>query len=492
MLIVLFVSIYTTRVVISALGIEDFGVYNVVCGFVSMFSFLNASMTTGIQRFYNYETGTGDPENVTKIYRTALIIQILIAFVLFIVLETIGLWYVNTKMVLGVGNLIPANTVFQCSTISFVFVILQIPYSAAILAHECMDYYSLVSIVDIFLKLLIVLILPCIPDNRLIFYGFLQLIVSIGNFFAYYVYAKKKFKELKFSKIIDKELFKSIFSFSGWNVFNMFAWMTQGQGINMLINLFFGPVVNAARGVSGQIQAAIQGFCENLVIAFRPQLVLSYSQGNFNRTSNMMESMSKVMFIMFLLLSNPIIFNIDYILKLWLGNDIPEYTAPFVILILLSMYPRNFTMAFTQVVHATGKLKNYELASSIVILLVLPLSYLVLRLGGNVISVFWINLAICSVAFVVSLIFLHKVFPLNIKHYCRNVILPCLMLGIMSLIVPILSYLLIQTNTARFLSITVLGSVFNLVFAYLFVLNNDERNLMLTMLKNKFCKKRAF
>lgn len=483
MIVVLFVSIYTTRVVLEVLGVEDFGVYNVVCGFVTMFSFLNASMSNGIQRFYNFEVGSSG--NVTKVYCASFVIQMLLALTLFVILESIGLWYVNKEMVLAPGSLTAANVVFQCSVISLIFVVIQIPYSAAILAHEKMDYYALVSIIDVFLKLGIVLVLPYIDLNKLAVYGFMQLIVSITNFLLYYVYSKRNFNELVLNLSIDKKIFKSIYSFSGWNVLSMFAWMTQGQGINMLINLFFGPIINAARGVSGQIQSAIQGFCENLVVAFRPQLVQSYSQGDIGRTNNMMYSMSKIMFVMFFLLSTPIIFDIDYILKLWLGSNIPSYTAQFTILILLSMYPRNFVMAFAQVVHATGNLKVFQIITSAVILLVLPISYICLINGADVLAVYCVNLAICVLLFVVCMVYLKKVFPFCIRDYIKQVIFPCVSMGIVSLLIPCLSIFFLPSSFIRLTLNFTIGSMVSIIVAYFIVLNNNERDLIRKMIQKK-------
>lgn len=485
MIVVLFVSIYTTRVVLNVLGVVDFGVYNVVCGFVAMFSFFNASMSNGIQRFYNYEAGSNNSQNITKVYRTSLIIQFILALILLVLLETIGLWYVNTKMELAPGTQTAANIVFQCSVVSLIFIILQVPYSAAILAHERMGYYSVISIIDVFLKLIIVLVLPYVSFNKLSFYGFLQLLIAIFDFLLYYIYAKRNFSELKFSFETDKSLFKSIFSFSSWNILGMFAWTTQGQGLNMVINLFFGPVVNAARGVSAQIQSAIQGFCENLVIAFRPQLVQSYSQGNIVRTRNMMYSMSKIMFLLFFILSTPIIFDINYILKLWLGDSVPEYTAQFTILILLSMYPRNFALAFTQVVHATGQIKNYELISSSIVILVLPLSYLALKLGSGVVTVFLVNLVVCTLMFLICMIYLKKIFSYSIAEYLKEVIIPCLFMAIISLFVPICSSYILHGSLFRLIINFCLGGLVSLMLAYKLILNENEKELIRKMIFRK-------
>lgn len=485
MVIVLFVSIYTTRVVLSALGVEDFGIYNVVCGFVAMFSFLNTSMSNGIQRFYNYEAGFGDKMNVTKVYQTSLLIQFLLAVLLVIVLETIGVWYVNNKMVLDVERLVAANWVFQFSVASLILLVLQIPYSALILAHERMDYYAVVSIIDVFLKLAIVFVLPYISSDKLIFYGLLQLAVAIINFLLYFIYAKRHFKELYFECIFHYKLFKSIFVFSGWNVTSMFAWMTQSQGVNMVINLFFGPIVNAARGVSGQIQAAIQGFCENLVVAFRPQLVQSYAKGDIQKTKKMMYSMSKILFVMFYLLSTPVIFEIDYILHLWLGENVPNYTASFTILILLSMYPRNFSMAFAQVVHATGKLGLYQVVSSIIILLALPLSYMALDAGANVLFVFWINIGVCVLMYIVCMFVLKRLFPIDLKEYLHVVLYPCIFMGVISLIVPMIITTVMPKSILRFIIDLIVTTFVSILMSYKIILNVEERAMLKKIILKK-------
>ena len=478
MVIVLLVSIYTTRVVLSALGVNDFGIYNVVCGFVSMFSFLNTSMSNGIQRFYNYEAGTNEAKGVTNVYQTSLVIQVLLAIIVFIILESLGLWYVNNKMVLDSQRLFAANCIFQFSICSLILLILQVPYSAAILAYERMDYYAVVSVIDVFLKLGIVLVLPYISADKLITYGLLQLLLSIMNFLLYYTYAKRNFKALVEQKVFHKRLFRSIAAFSGWNVMSMFAWMTQGQGVNMVMNLFYGPVINAARGVSAQIQSAIQGFCENLVIAFRPQLVQTYAKGDINRTTKMMYSMSKILFIMFFLLSTPVIFEIDYILHIWLGDNVPDYTASFTILILLSMYPRNFAMAFAQVVHATGKLGLYQVVSSTIILLALPISYVALKNGSDANSIYWINIIICLVMFIACMFVLKRHFPFNITQYIIKVLAPCILMALISIIVP---YVVTQTMAPSLLRLVVnllACSIWSVVAAYLLVLSSDEKTLI--------------
>lgn len=478
MLFVLFVSIYTTRVVMNALGVVDYGVYNVVCGFVAMFSFLNTTLSNGIQRFYNYELGRSNG-SVSDVYCSALFLQVLLALIILIILEPLGLWYVNCKMIIPPERLYAANWIFQLSTVSLVLIVLQIPYSAAVLAYERMDYFALVSVLDAVLKLIIVLLLPHLKGDHLIIYGFLQLIVASINLLLFLVYAKVKFKALKFQLSKSFSMFKSISSFSGWNILSTFSWMTQNQGINMVMNLFFGPVINAARGVSGQIQSAIQGFCENLVIAFRPQLVQSYAQNNIERTRKMMYSMSKVMFVFFFMLSLPVIIEIKQILRIWLGDNIPDYTTSFTVLVLISMFPRNFVLAFAQVVHATGNIKSFQIATAIIVLLMLPLSYFALYLGLSPNSVYWLNILICVILLVVCLLLLKKVFPINLWDYVKRIILPCFLMAVFTPVVPLLISYQLQENIVRLIFVICASLIICAIWSLFFIFDNSERHLLM-------------
>ena len=486
MLFVLIVSIYTTRVVLSVLGVEDYGIYNVVCGFVSMFGFLNTSLSNGIQRFYNYEYAQDGEDGAKKVFQTSFFMQLCLAILVVVLVEAIGLWYINTKMVIPMERLFAANWIFHFSVLSLVFVILQIPYSAAILAHEKMDYYALVSIVDVILKLCVILVLPHLHGEKLIIYGGLQLLVSMVNFFLYYCYSKKQFCEIVFAKAsFHLGLLKSISMFSGWNVLATFAWMTQGQGVNMVINLFFGSMINAARGVSGQIQSAIQGFCENLVIAFRPQLVQTYAIGNLIRTGRMMYSMSKIMYILFFILALPVCIEINYILKLWLGGNIPKYTAEFTILVLISMLPRNFTLAFAQLIHATGKLGKFQITTALIVLLTLPTTYIALRLGCNAMAVYWINLIMCLILFVASLYVLKLSFPIDVVDYLKKVILPCIVVTLFAVPSAYLPTIFIESSFLRLIIVGLTSTSIIAVFSYFIVFDRNEKDLIQSFFKNK-------
>ena len=482
--IVMIVNLYATRVVLNVLGVSDYGVYNVVCGFVAMFSFLNTSMANGVQRFYNFELGKGGARAITQVYNTALIIQIILAIIILALTETIGLWYLNTKMVISPDRIVAANWIFQFSVISLVFVIIQIPYSAAILAYERMNYYAIVSVVDALLKLAIVLILPYIAGDSLIIYGLLIMLISIFNFILYWIYCHNNFRHLTFEKRFDKTLFKSMMSFSGWNLFGSFAYILKGQGVNVLINVFFGTVVNAANGIAAQVSSAIQTFSTNLVIAFPPQLTQSYAAGNYVRTEQLMLSMSKISFGLMCVIAIPIIVEIDYILEIWLKSDIPQYTNTFTVLTIVSIMVGVLNAPITQVIHATGKMKKYQIATSVVICSILPISWLFLKLGYGATSVFVITIFIMAINQIVCLWVLHSIFRFNVKEYIKTVILPCVIITIIPL--SAVSYLcnIMPSTALRFVFIAIVNLLMIAILFYL-TMNSSEKNTI-KMYINKF------
>ena len=260
MVFVLIVSLYTSRVVLNVLGVSDYGVYNVVAGFVSLFSFLNATLSSSLQRFYNYEGGKKSELGLSNVFSVGVRVHTILAIIIFIVLETFGIWYINNVMVLPEGRVAAARFLYQFAVASMLLVVMQIPFTAAIIANEKMDFYAIVSIVDVLLRLIIVLILPHVSSDRLIVYGFLLFCITCIDFLLYVVYSKLKFNYLKFEKDIDLVLLKNLISFSGWNLLGTFVFMLKGQGANLLLNSFFGTTVNAARGVAFQVNGAITGF----------------------------------------------------------------------------------------------------------------------------------------------------------------------------------------------------------------------------------------
>ena len=479
MLVVLGISLYTTRVVLNILGIVDYGIYNIVCGFVSMFAFLNNSLANGVQRFYNFKKGKCSSNEIPDVYSTSLAILAILVMIVFCLLETLGVWYIYNKMIIPAERFEAAFWIFQCSVVSLIFVILQVPYSAAILAFERMDFYAFVSIIDAILKLLIVLILPYSTLDNLVLYGVLSLLVSVSNFILYYCYSKKHFnKELQLKKIKNRKLFKEITTFSGWNVFGTFAYMIKDQGLNVLLNAFFGPIVNAAKGVAMQVNSALQGFSTNIVAAIRPQLVQSYSACNVMRVENLMFNSSRMIFVMLFCLSLPIIMELNFILHIWLSDSIPEYTIIFTDLVLVNMIITSMNTPLSQVVHATGRMRNYQVCTSFVICTILPISWGLLKLGYSPVSTFVVCIIVSIFNQVVCLFLLRKIFPFSIKSYVVKIVMPCIVLSGFSLIVPMTIKVLISEGYPRLVINTLTTVLATVLLSYLVVFSKDEKKLM--------------
>ena len=488
MLLVLVISLYSSRLVLQVLGVEDFGIYNVVGGFVSMFGFLNSSMTNSIQRYYNYSLGHEGENAISKVYYAALVIQVILALIVLLLVESVGLWYLYNKMVIPVERMSAAFWVFQFSVISMLFVIMQVPYASAVMAYEKMNFFAVISVLDAVLKLVAVLLIPSFGGDHLIWYGFLILFISILDFCLYLIYSKRNFKYLKIERVRDKTLYKGMLSFSGWNLFGTFALMMKEQGLNMVLNLFFGPVVNAARGVAYQVINAIRGFTSNIYTAARPQFTQSYAQGDSKRTIQLMFSTSKLCFILLLIFSLPVMIEAEYVLRLWLGENVPDYTVIFVILVIVSSLITVFNPAMSFVVHATGNMKTYQIAGALIDLLILPTAYVFLKMGYQPESVFIISIAFNIIQQIVSLVIVKRLIYFSIRDYVMTVWLP---LGLVVSIVAALSFgvhSLMPQGFIRLCVVVVVSSMLSIGLSYVVALSSSER-LIFNNFVNKVLKK---
>lgn len=475
MVFVLFVSLYTSRVFLNVLGVEDYGISNVVAGFVSMFSFLNTSLANAIQRFYNAELGKNGSKGITKVYNTSLVIQGIIALFVVALLESVGLWYLYEKMVIPSDRFEVAFWLYQFSTISAAVVIMQSPFTAAVMAYERMNTYAVISILEVILKLGFALALPYISIDRLLMYGAFYMVLSILTFLSYFIYSKKEFKELHFQRSYKKSMFKDMISFSGWNLCGTFACMIREQGLNMVLNIFFGPIVNAARGVAYQVSGALQGFVSNLSLAAKPQMVQSFATGDSSRTIKLMYTMSKLSFIFLFVLSVPVIFNIDYILHLWLGNVVPDHAANFVILVIITNFMNNLNAPLSNVVYATGKMRNYEVTFSVINLLIIPISFIVLKLGAPAEMAFIVYLVMTVFVQIGCLLVIHTLTKISLSDYFMSLIVPIVIVACITLpLIYIINFYLQQNLIGiviEYIVITLLSSV---LFYYV-VLDSTEK-----------------
>lgn len=483
MLFVLLVTLYTTRVVLNALGVEDYGTYNIVCGFVSLFGFLNTSLSQGIQRFFNYELGRGGNEAVVKVFNTALIIQLGLIALLFIVLEGVGYYWFTYELVVPDERREVAWIIFQFSIASMLISVLSTPYAAMVMSYEKMNYYALVSVIDALIKLLIALSLPYVPFDRLLYYGSLLLVVSVLNLFMYAIYCHRKFSFLKVNFHCDGTLFRSMFSFSGWNFLGSLASMVKTQGTNILLNSFFGVVVNASSGIAAQVSSAIQQFSLNIVLAFKPQLVTAYAQNNIQRVQKMMFVMSKIGFVLVFTLAVPIALEIDYILSLWLGDTVPSNAASFSRLTIVAMVIGVFNAPVTQVIHATGRMKRYQIVTSLTMCSILPISWFFFRMGYNASLVYWITVFITILNQCFSLAVLHTEFKYSYKRYLKEVLLPCVVVAVFAPILPWILCCSIESSFIRLLLVVICSCIVVLIFGYFMLLNKSEKQLILAFLQ---------
>lgn len=485
MVIVMIISLYISRVTLQNLGVEDFGIYNVVCGFVSMFTFLSAAMTSGIQRYYNYEFAQNGENGANRVFMTSLQSQALLAIIIVALLESVGIWYIHNKMVIPFERFYAAHWIFQMSIISMVVSMFQAPFDAAIMAHERMGFYAFLSILNQVLKLIIVLLLPILPGDKLITYGLLFLLVTIIDLVVSAGYSHFCFKEIRLKRLFSKRLFVDMFVFSGWNILGKFALTMKEQGLNMVLNLFFGPVVNAARGLAFQVTSALNGFVSNISVAVKPQLTQSYAQGDRSRSFSLMFANTKIGYIILFFLALPVCLEIDFILKLWLGTDVPDYTNSFIIIVFLITLLNGMQGNISFVVHANGDLKAYSIITSLITLLVLPLAYLALKKGYSPNSVFWVSLIVTFLNYLISVLLLYKIVPFSLVFYYMKVVLPLLAMSAFTLPIPLICRFIMSAGWLRVFVVGILSALCTIICAFRIALNKRERALVSGIIKKR-------
>ncbi len=487
MSVVLVVSLYTTRIILNSLGVEDYGIYNVVCGFIAMFSFLNSTLSTSTNRFYNFEIGKGNEKGVSKVYSNSVIIQSSLAVLIFFFIELVGLWYLNNYMVIPCDRLSTANWIFQFALISMLFTILQTPYIASILAYERMNYYAVVSIIDVFLKLSIAISLPFIGMDKLFIYGFLIMMISVVDFALYSIYAIKNFKHLRFSKHIDLPFFKNMLLFTGWTFLNPLAYTGRSQGCNIVLNFFFGPTVNAAYAITNQVSAAIDSFSMSISVAARPQIIQSYSSKDYVRTNKLFFSTSKIMFILIAILTIPLTFNMEFILNLWLGNNVPKYTVIFCIWILMVKLIDSLNPSCTNLIMATGRIQSYMIVSSLLIFSVVPLSIIFFNIEKEPFLMFFTMLLCTLINQIFSVIILHKILNyISLKKYIVEIVCPALILLIMIVSSIYLRHLIFYVNSIYSIMLDFLTSLIcSTIVVWIFLNKNEKQFIMQLIVKKK-------
>ena len=483
-ILIMIVSLYTVRVVLNTLGAEDYGIYNVVAGVVTMFSFLSNSMATASQRYFSFALGQNDSENLKKYFSMSFTIYCLIALVVLILAETVGLWFVTQKLVISSERQNAALWIYQASIFSMICTILTAPFMASIIAHEDMNIYAYVSIIEVVLKLGIVFLLPLFAIDKLIFYGLLMAGVVFINTAIYRTICVKKYVECKFSFFWEKSLFKELVSYTGWNMFGSAVGVFKNQIVNIILNQFFNPVVNAARGIAAQVNSAVNSFAQNFSTAVRPQIIKSYASGEKEKMLQLVFRSCKATFLLMYIFALPLILEMPYVLKLWLKN-VPEYAVLFTILALIDALIDTISYPLMATAQATGKIKLYQAVVGGVLLLNAPIAFVVLKLGAPAFSVFIVSISVTSLAFIVRLCILKKLINFSFWNFIWKVFIPIICCAGLAFIIPYFVRNMLDSSFIR-LCVTVIVSVICVALSGYFVaLSKNERQWIVGIIKSK-------
>ena len=489
MLITMLISLYTSRVILDVLGITDFGIYNVVGGTVAMFGIISGALSTAISRFLNIEMGkSNDPHKLSCILSSAVNIHIILAVIIILLAESFIPWFINNKMTIPPERVFAANCVFHCSIITFAINLISIPYNACIIAHENMKIYAYISIFEAVSKLLIAYILLLKTNiDILVLYGILMLIISLIIRLIYQLYCKKHYAESKYKLYFNWNLTKQIFSFTSWNIIGSSSVILSDQGVNILLNIFCSPIINAARGIAIQVNTAVNSFSQNFMVALNPQIIKSYGCKDLNSYKNLIINGSRFSVCLLSLLSLPILLETDYILNLWL-KETPEHTANFIRLTLLFGISEAFSSTFTTGLLATGNIKKLQLLIGGCRLLNFPLSYIGLYLFKLPELTLFIAIILSQATLLVRLKLLKNIINVSIYEYYISVVIKQFLslLGVF-----IITYFIINIfneSFGRFLLTVLISITLYIITIYYIICNKNEINLIKSIIKNKIKK----
>lgn len=445
----LLISLYTSRIIFSTLGIVDYGINNVVGGVITMLGFLTGSLSAASSRYITYDLGKGDMTALKKTFGNILSIHFILAAIVLVLGETLGLWFMSTQLQIPPEREIAAMWVYQFSILSFILAVISVPYNATIIAHEKMSAFAYISIADAILKLLIAYLLVVIPYDKLITYGILFFCIQAFDRIVYGIYCSRHFAETHTRLRYDGKLFREIFAFAGWTMNGNLAVIGYTQGFNILLNIFFGPAVNAARGIAVQVQGVCQQFCNNFQMALNPQLTKNYAQGDLENMHRLLVKSSKFSFYILFFIVLPLMFKAEFVLKLWLGI-IPEHTVTFLRLILIVGLLYTLSNPITVSVHATGKLKKFQLIEGTMVLTIVPIAYILLKFFGirpEYVFVVHIVVELCTQYARLKIVL--PMIGMKLRDYFRSVIKPILLVVILS---PWLPYITNATVHGQWIS----------------------------------------
>ena len=483
MLFLMVVSLFTSRVILNTLGVDDFGIYNVVGGIVAMFTIISGSLTSAISRFLTFELGKGDTDKLKTIFSTSVNIQLGLSVIILLIGEIVGIWLLNNQMNIPEGRMQAANYVLQCSLGIFVLNLLSVPYNSAIIAHEKMGAYAYISILDIILKLAVAYAIMLSPFDMLSSYGVLLLAEAILIRLIYGIYSKRNFTECTYHLIYDKAVLKKMVSFAGWNFLGVTAGTLNTQGVNILINVYFGVAVNAARGIAVQASSAISQFVQSFTTAVNPQITKSYASGDVAYMHTLVCQSSKFSAYLFLLMAIPLAVETPMIFDIWLKNP-PEYAVIFFRLSLLgTLMDSVLSNSLMTAIFATGDIKKYQVYVTIWGGLVFPLTWLAYWLGASPDATYIIYFIMYCVVLCVRLRVIQQKVRLPMKEYCKKVLVRFLPVAVLSFVAPVVLAYVLPQSFLRIIITTVVSVLATGVIVYGIGLTASERNLVVIKVK---------
>lgn len=478
MFVTIILGLYTSRIILNALGVIDYGIYNVVGGVVAMLAFLNVGMAGASQRFLSFELGRGNTESVRTVFSNCVVAHYIIAILVVLAMETFGIWFVNNKLIIPDDRLYAANWVLQCSITTLAISIISVPYNACIIAHEKMGQFAYISILETFLKFSIAVVITYCGFDKLIIYAILIMITQLIIRIIYTVYCKKNFEECNFKFQIDKPLLKDLLTFASWGCFGNMGFTLKDQLSNVILNLFYGTTVNAARGIAGQVSSIINGFASNFTMAMNPQITKQYSVGNIQRSKELAVAGSRYSFYLLSVVSIPFIINVDYVLKLWLGI-VPEYTGIFVSIILIASCVYSMSHTISTAILATGKIRLFQTLLSIILFLDIPIAYLLLKFGHPPYWALLPSVFTNGITLILRIILLHKYVPeYSVRDYIFNTIIRCSIIYILALGISLYVHGFFQESFGTVVLTSLISIIITISIIIIFGTNKKEKEFI--------------
>lgn len=489
MLVVMGVTFFTARIILKHLGASDYGVYNVVGGVVTMLGFLNSALSASTSRFLTYELGVGNFDKLRKIFSASLNLHIAIALLVFVLGETVGLWLLNNKLSIPMESRNAAFWVYQFSVITTMINFTQVPYSASLISHENMSVYAYVGLYEALSKLMIAFLIAWSPVDKLMSYGLLLMLNTIAVQVFYRVYTKNKYQECRFAIVKDRELYKTLMGYSGWDLFGNLACVCQNQGLSLLLNIFFGPLVNAARAIAVQIQTAVKMFTKNFMVAVRPQVVKNFANNRSHEMYSLTFTTIRFSLILMMALILPLLFEIDFVLKVWLGNNYPEETALFAKIILISAFVDTIESGQNMPFHAIGRIRTGNIVCGTIMIFSLPLGYFLLKAGFESYIVFWGVIFTNVLNIVLTLFIMRSYVYFSIREILKDTYVPVLAVLLITLIAPSFISKFLTPGFGRFIiNLFAIESVL-LLSSWMIAINRSEKEqikkVIIQKLKNK-------